>query len=203
MVRRIAAIAIAVACAAVLTMTPAHASCALDPNETFQDRIDQAVTAFVGRVTKTANQDRTAIVRVLEVWRDGELLAQRDVPIDVSMIGTPLVEEHGGTIDPNGFTSVDRRYTTGQTLLVLPTEGSRTDDQITFTESSCSATTEFTTDVATYRPVGVRPAATTTPDVRVRPPAGNSSSPLVGAVVAAAALLGGIAILRRGRFAGS
>jgi hypothetical protein len=119
--------------------TPALASCATTPS------IDEAVllgdVVFVGTVTRTENGGRWATVRVEERWSGARSLDD-------------TVEVHGGS-EPGTATSIDRAYVRTRYLFVVRHgDGFLEDDQ-------CTATTQWTPDLARLRPIDVSPA----PDV--------------------------------------
>ncbi len=126
--------------AMILASSPAAASCAALP--ALDEHLALADAVFVGTVIGLNNADRTALVSVEEIWHGPTL------------DGTVTV--HGGPDDPSTFTSVDRTYVDGGRYLfaVTSVEGSLRDD-------GCSATREWTPDLADLRPSEFsRPAAT-------------------------------------------
>ena len=96
--------------------------------------------AFVGTVTEVNGS--TAAFDVAEVWKG-----------DVGE-----VVEVGGAFDDGRFGEDDRGWNVGATYLVLPyVEGNSLRDTI------CSATTEWTDELAVLRPAGVDTAAAPSP----------------------------------------
>jgi len=116
---------------------------------------------FVGTVTATADQDRTATVHVDEVWT-----GQR-IPAEVILRGSPDVAA--------AATSVDRHYQKGRQYLFIPASASGPP----YEDNSCSATSEFTATMAAKRPSSV-----------IRYPAAPAAPPLLPLAAAAFALLG-------------
>jgi hypothetical protein len=130
------------ACAAlaiVLSTSPAVASCK-GPTPLPQ-AIAEAPVAFVGTVTATSNADRTAEVRVEEVWKGTSL------PRVVEVQGSPV---RGSNV----FTSVDRRFRPGQRYLFVP----RRNGPI-LEDNNCSPTAVYDPVVAVLRPASARPPA--------------------------------------------
>lgn len=118
---------------------------------------------FVGTVTSTADQDRTATVHVDEVWTGQHL------PPEVILRGSPDVGA--------AATSVDRHYHSGHQYLFVPatTSGPLYDD------NSCTLTREFTSDVRALRPATV-----------IRYPAAPGGPPLIPLAAVAAAFGGAL-----------
>ncbi len=113
------------------------ASCATTPS------IDEAVllgdVVFVGTVTRTENGGRWATVRVEERWSGARSLGD-------------TVDVHGGS-EPGTATSIDRTYLKTRYLFVVRRgDGVLEDDQ-------CTATTQWTPELARLRPLDVSPAA--------------------------------------------
>jgi hypothetical protein len=198
MIRRIAALGVAVACAITFPATSAWASCAADPNVTFLDRMDRAVAVFVGTVTTTSGRV-LARVKVLEVWRGGDLAGERRLPSEVTVNGS-VSHEIDSSADPSAGSSVDRHFAVGQTLLFLPESGGRTGDEVTFDDNACSGTTEFSAEVAKYRPPGVRPIASVDPiAVRTHPGARDAGPSWIpwALVLGLGGIAGAYGVLRR------
>lgn len=169
-----------VAAAAVLlgSSNPAAASCAVPPLE---DWIRSSDVAFVGTIVQLANGDRWATVNVEEIWHGPDL--------------APVVEVRGGPAG-NVASSVDRTYGVGRYLFAVSVaEG-------VLQDGACSATTEWTEDLAKLRPADARrPSA----PIDSAPEPTSGTSPLAPVVVAAAmvvavvALFGSVALLARRR----
>jgi hypothetical protein len=142
----------------------------------------------VGRVVRTTDLRRTAIVDVQEVWKGS------NVPHEAIVHGSPF------PIRPNVYTSIDRNYGEGATYLFVPDAR----DGSAFTESSCSATTEFTTRVAAQRPAGTKAVAEAAPDPPMAPAEPeNRSLPITLAAAAVACIAAAYSIAwRRGYTAG-
>lgn len=96
-----------------------------------------APVVFVGRVVSTSNLQRTAVVRVQEVWRGKHVSAK------VIVLGS------GAT--GNAITSVDRHFQKGVRYLFVPVPMQRTSP---FQDNNCTATQPFTATLIRYRPVG-------------------------------------------------
>ncbi len=127
--------ATALAAAALLpTADPAAASCMFD-DRPIEAKIQESPTVFVGEVLATRHGDTTAEVRLSEIWKGATNLRQ--------------VTVRGGTGQDGAATSVDRSFTVGTTYLFLvrPEGG-------VFTDNSCSATQEWTPELAAARPDG-------------------------------------------------
>jgi len=92
---------------------------------------------FVGTVTGTSDQDRTATVHVDEVWTG------KRIPPDVIMRGSPDVGA--------AATSIDRHYQTGQRYLFVPASAAGPP----YDDNSCTASREFTAAEAAIRPSSV------------------------------------------------
>lgn len=155
------ALALAVALVAALSASPASASCAVPPE--LGEHLATADVVFVGTVTRLADDDRTAVVRVEEIWRGPAMPA--------------TVTVFGGPDGMDGFTSVDRTYAAGQRYLfaVGVADGKLQD-------SACSATREWAPELADQRPAEVSyPTATDAP--------ADAGSVPVGLLAAGAAVL--------------
>jgi hypothetical protein len=115
------------------------ASCATTP------RIEEAVqlgdVVFVGTVLRTENNGRWASVRVEERWRGARDLGD-------------TVDVHGGP-EAGSATAIDRLFATSRYLFVV----SRGPGYLV--DNECTATTQWTADLARLRPLDVSPA----PDV--------------------------------------
>lgn len=96
------------------------------------ESLASAPAAFVGTVLSVSNGDRTAIVKVEQVWKGPAL--------------SGTVEVDGGPTD-GSITSVDRTYQVGVRYLFVPVNGSPP-----FQDNNCSATQPYTADLAQYRP---------------------------------------------------
>jgi len=118
---------------ALLQAGTAFASCALPAP--LEDRIGDARVVFVGTVVETSNLERNADVRVEKIWL-GERLPQR-------------VEVHGGEQSANVGSSADREWVDGRRYLFV-----LDDTTSPFKDDACSATTEYTDEVASLEPEG-------------------------------------------------
>jgi len=116
---------------------PALASCAGLPAP-FSQTIASAPIVFVGTVTGTSDGDRTATVHVDELWRGPSMAAK------VTVHGSPDVSAVA--------TSVDRHYQNGKQYRFIPASA----NGAAFDDNSCSATREFSSDLAAYRPADAR-----------------------------------------------
>ena len=126
----------AVACGGVLALLQAGtalASCA--PPPPLEDRLGDARVVFVGTVVDTSNLERNAGVRVEKIWL-GERLPQQ-------------VEVHGGEQSANVASSADREWVDGRRYLFV-----LDDTTSPFEDEACSATTEYTDEVASLEPEG-------------------------------------------------
>jgi hypothetical protein len=120
--RDLAAVLVWVAVQAVFLAAPAAAQCA--PDASLEDAVGRANTVFVGRALRVSNNDRTAEVEVLAVWKG------RDLP--------PMVVLVGGSDDPAELGENDRTYRVGVTYLVV-TEDLRPP----FEDDRCTATRAY------------------------------------------------------------
>jgi hypothetical protein len=119
----------------VVSLQPVNASClGFMP---LRKSIATAPIVFVGTVTATHNQGRTAVVHVTDVWRG------QHVPRTVRLFGSPTT----GT----AVTSVDRTYTVGGKYLFVP---AATRTRPPYDDNNCSATRPYTKALAQYRPAG-------------------------------------------------
>ena len=100
--------------------------------------VKEADIVFVGTVIDTTNGGRWATVEVEEIWKGEDI--------------DSVVEIKAGPADPPGPTmaasSVDRSFDEGARYLFFPFRKQNG----TFTDSSCSNTTRFTTDLERFRP---------------------------------------------------
>jgi len=142
---RLAARVTVVASVAAAVAAPVQASCVMPPP--LQEAIRAADVAFVGTVIRVANQDRWATVTVEEVWHGPDL--------------TPIVEVRAGPAG-NTASSIDRTYASGTKYLFTVSAGGGT-----LIDSSCSSTTEWTADLAQFRPADARSAVS--PPVETAP----------------------------------
>ena len=138
-IRSLISATLALAFAAVAA--PVQADCALAGPPA--DVLPTAEIAFVGEVIGVAGP--TATFQVREIWAGGDL--------------APIVEVHGLTDDGADknlpvFSEDDRIWTPGTTYLVLPYA-----DLGVLRDSICSATTEWTDDLAALRPADARMVA--------------------------------------------
>jgi len=140
----------AVAAAFLVGAAPAAASCVGEPVP-FTQALASAPLVFVGTVTATADQERTATVHVDELWKGPPLPAQ------VTLRGSPDTSA--------AATSVDRHYKEGLRYLFVPAGEAGPP----FDDNSCTLTREFTADVKALRPASVRsyPPATPSPPLPV------------------------------------
>ena len=138
---------------------PSQASCAAVPGVP-SSGVAGAPLVFVGTVTGTADQERTATVHVDEVWTGQRL--------------QPEVTLHGSPDLSAAATSVDRHYQTGHQYLFAPASPSGPP----YDDNSCTMTREFTAEAASLRPANI-----------IRYPAAPPGSPvlLVAAVAVATA----------------
>lgn len=107
--------------------------CPTDPG--IEARIDAAPTVFTGTVRALGNQDRTAIVDVIRVWKGGPL------PKRVEVRGTIATQS-------KVVTALDRRYAGSSTYLFVPTAGANP----RFIENRCSASRLLTAELAAKGP---------------------------------------------------
>lgn len=121
-----------------------------------------APLVFVGTVTGTADQDRTATVHVDEVWTGQHL------PPEVILRGSP---DAGAAA-----TSVDRHYQGGRQYLFVPVSVSGPP----YDDNACTMTRDFAADVAALRPTSV-----------IRYPAAPAGPPLLPLAAVAVAIVGG------------
>ena len=197
--RKAAGVTLAVVFLILGSTRAALASCAA-PEGTFRDRLLEGAAVFVGFVNQTSNNGRTAEVTIQEVWRAGDLpLSAAGVGLDVKVNGNPLTE----AFDPNIASSIDRHYERGVPYLFVPDIGNRGDDGvISFRESACSATTEFTRSIEKYRPFTVEPAAVAIPDPSPEPGEPLPDWSPTAVVVILAVLSAAFSVVRRWRSRG-
>lgn len=130
--RRLAT-AITLGLAGLLAPGAVAASCAGFPP--LEEHLAQAEVVFVGTVTSVADERRTALVRVEEIWRGPELPAE--------------VTVHGGFPDL-GFTSADRSFEADvRYLFAAALNEGRIED------NACTATQAWSDDLAALRPTTV------------------------------------------------
>lgn len=162
---RTLALSLLLAGAAISLRTlPGAASCAGLPVPVAQ-AIGSAPTVFVGTVTGTADNDRTATVHVDEVWNGPAL------PAEVTLHGSPDTSA--------AATSVDRHYNSGRQYLFVPEGGAGSD----FSDNSCSQTAEFDGGLRALRPSSVR-----------RYPAAPPRPPWLGILTVGAVAAGGLTL---------
>jgi hypothetical protein len=99
------------------------------------DQLRAAPVAFVGRVESVSNRDRTARVRVEQVWK-----------------GAPVSDRVTVSGGPEGThrTSVDRSFETGARYLFMPER-----DGGDYRDNVCTGTIVYGGDVAQYAPDSV------------------------------------------------
>ena len=125
--RRLLPVALALPC--LLLSAPAGADCQMAGS--VAEELARVRVAFVGTVTQVNGS--TATFDVAEVWKG-----------DVGEVA-----EVGGAFDDGSFGEDDRGWNDGATYLILPyVDGGSLRDTI------CSATTEWTDDLAALRPAG-------------------------------------------------
>jgi hypothetical protein len=114
----------------VVERAPASAECVTPAP--LAERLREASVVFVGRVATTNNEGRTAVVRVEQVWK-----------------GAPVSDRVTVNGGPEGKlrTSVDRTFERGARYLFVPER-----DGGHLRDSSCSATVEYSADVAQLAP---------------------------------------------------
>lgn len=125
---------LALAIAALLFSSgPVAGSCAAI--ESVEEAIRTSDVAFVGTVVRLSNDGRWATVRVEEVWHGPDL--------------APVVEVRGGP-GGNVASSVDRTFAMTRYLFAASISGG------TLHDNSCTATTEWSEDLARFRPNSAR-----------------------------------------------
>jgi hypothetical protein len=160
---------VAVIAALVAAPAPAFADCQMAPP--IEEAVRTADLVFVGSVTAIAHEGRSAIVRVEEVWRGGEM------PAEVTVLG--------GT-EPAQAMEDDRTFEAGVRYVFFPFV---VDGQLV--DNICTATAPWVEGFAAVRPADARtplPSAT-----------GTASGPLAAAADLAlplltAFLIGGAAV---------
>lgn len=167
----------------VLATTPAAASCMLDERPLAEQIATHEGPVFIGTVTITRNNGRSAEFEVTEVWK-GEP-------------GGATVIVHGGPKEGNMATSVDRTFEDGQAYLVAAIVDGAGD----LTDNACSPTRFVDDEVEAARPdtVTAPPADTGSPNA-TDDDTGSSLAPAVAlavVVLASLVMLGAIAL--RGR----
>ena len=140
------------------------------PPPPMEKAIDASSIVFVGQVTATANDGRSATVSVSEVWRG-------EVPTPVTV--------NGGS-DPTNPAEDDRTFQVGVTYLFMPA-GLDSSGSGQLVDSICSGTTVWTDDLARLRPSDVQAPVAASPS---SPGPLAFLGPLVGPV-AMAGLIGG------------
>lgn len=160
--------AAALAVAALLpSALPASASCMFD-DRPVEAKVQEATFVAVGTVVATRHGGTTAEVQLDEVWK-GDASLRRIVV-------------QGGSGQDGMATSVDRSFVEGTRYLLFP----QPDGNI-FLDNACSATQEWSDDLA-----AARPADATTIDASEAGAEADGGDPPVGVVVAIAA--GGLAV---------
>lgn len=161
---------VAAALALAVSLLPGTATASCGEMPPIDEHLSAAEIVFVGTVVSLTNVDRTALVDVHEVWSGAALPAQ--------------VTVHGGMDDPQTMTSVDRTYSVGvRYLFAVTIQGDRMSDD------ACTATREWTDELADLRPA------------TVATPAQPESDPGVGipataiAIAAAVLLIGLVSVL--------
>jgi hypothetical protein len=96
------------------------------------ERLQEAPVVFVGRVAATENKGRTARVRVEQVWKGGPVADRVTVK---------------GGAEGNAASSVDRSFEVGVRYLFAPVR-----DGASFRDNFCTATVEYSGDVARLVP---------------------------------------------------
>ena len=135
LVRSVLTVALAAGVLVGTAATPRSVVASCAPIVSLQEALLLAETVFVGSVTQLENDNRWATVRVEERWK-----AARDLPETVQVRGGP---------EPGTATSVDRVFAPGRYLFVVTRGPGYLED------TSCSATTPWTDDMAALRPAGV------------------------------------------------
>ena len=149
--------------ALALALLPGTAAASCIEFPPIEEHLAQAQVVLVGTVQAVTNQDRTAQVEVHEIWRGGDIPA--------------LVTVYGGPDDPNMATSTDRSYRPGiRYLFAVQALDGRLED------NGCTATQEWTDDLAALRPANATSPPATTADER-------------GGSVPTAAIVIGLAVL--------
>ena len=137
--RHLGLVLLLVSAFAVLTATPASASCIVAPG-TLRQRLETAPHLFVGTVTRLGGGNRAAEVQVESTWRgDAE--------------GT--VQVAGGETDAGAASSVDRTYEMGRRYLFVPYDRSGG----AFRDNICTDTRPWRPRLERLRPEGAQPVA--------------------------------------------
>jgi hypothetical protein len=102
----------------------AHAQCG--PPQSVEESLARTEVAFIGEVVDRSNRDRTAEMRVIEVWKG------RRLPATVTV--------NGGPSDSTQQTAIDRTFLLGQFYLVIPANS-----RAPFLDSLCSGTQLWST----------------------------------------------------------
>lgn len=157
---------IAAALALAVSLLPGTAAASCGEMPPIDEHLSAAQIVFVGTVVSLTNADRTALVDVHEVWSGAALPAQ--------------VTVHGGMDDPQAMSSIDRTYSAGvRYLFAVTMQGDRMSDD------ACTATREWTDELADLRPATVA----TPPPLESDPGAGI---PATAIAIAGAVLLIGL-----------
>lgn len=144
------------------------ASCAGFPP--LEEHLAQADVVFVGTVVSLADEQRTALVEVEEIWRGPELPAE--------------VTVHGG-FPGQGFSSVDRSFETGARYLFAPSF-----DEGRLEDNACTATQIWSDELA-----ALRPASVSTPEPEPADEGSPGGIPAAALVIAlAVALVAGVGV---------
>jgi len=125
---------------AVAADTFAPAGVALDcaPSPPLDEAVVSAHLVFVGTVTETSSDGRSATVTVTEVWRG-------DVP-------SPVIVN--GWLDPASAAEDDRTFQAGLTYVFVPVNLDNLAGGLVI-DSICSSTVQWTDDLARLRPANV------------------------------------------------
>ncbi len=161
------AVAAAVAALATVSLGSSHvfAACAGGPLGPAGSAPVSSTVAFVGTVTATDHNGRTATVHVEDIWRGGNL------PAEVTVNGSPDLNA--------AATDVDRHYQVGSRYLFMPSGTGQP-----FDDNACSGTVQYTSAEAQQRPASARTVAA--------PLTVSSSTP--GIAAAAAGILALVAV---------
>lgn len=160
---RISKLAFPAALAMALALLPGTAAASCMEFPPIEEHLAQAQVVLVGTVQGLANHDRTAQVEVHEIWRGGDVSA--------------LVTIHGGPDDLEMMTSTDRSYQLGaRYLFAVQVVDGRLED------NGCTATQEWTDDLAALRPTDATSPPATTADE------GGGSVPTAAIVIGLAVL---------------
>ena len=132
---RLLVLSVLAAAVASLVGRPALASCAELPD--LETAFADAEVVFIGVVVELSNQDRTAVMKVEQVWKGPQLPA--------------VVTVHGGPDDPGVITSVDRTFEIG-TYVVFPVNSSPP-----FEDNACTLTQRTSTALDVINPFAAEP----------------------------------------------